>query len=314
MRRLEVHYPTWEDVLNANHAWIVYEQVDGEARTVRAGNMDYLYVAHVTSEHRTAYDAFDNSRIVVPVASEDEAIARLVGIGVVSAISTREGRPIVQPVTLGENQWHYWHSVGDTAGALRAGAHFTLSKDVAGDGVLEWRYRDPVWMAGGDLTFQGALVGDHVSFCVYAPATPVTASEGGNTGNCNVYYGVIVPAPGNGAYNVDLADCHPVPTSAEDGYWDYALPADMKFTGTTVLSETPGAAKYHLITQRFDLTEFVAHEMLLGSGKSSYTPENINASLCLPEWRFECTLHNDDGGHTIEAVWRVLVSRYWTTV
>jgi hypothetical protein len=314
MRRLEIPYATWEDVLDANPAWVVYEHADGEARTVRAGNADALYVAQVFSEHRTAYDAFDDDRTVVAVTSEDEAIARIVGIGEISAISTREGRPIIHPVTLGENQWHYWHSVGETSGALRAGPHFSLSKAIAGDVDLVWQYRDPVWMAGGELTYEGALVGDHVSFCVFAPATPVTASGGGNTGNCNVVDGVIVPAAGNGAYNVDLADCHPVPTPAGDGYWDYVLPASMKLKGTTTLSATPGAAKYHLIAARFDLTMFVAHEMLLGAGKTAFEPQNINASLCLPEWRFECKLHNESGSHTVTAVWRVLVSRYWTTV
>jgi len=232
----------------------------------------------------------------------------------------REGRLVTQPVTLDANQWHYWHSIGDTAGALRAGGQFKLSKSVDGDTDTSWQYRDPVWMAGGELMFQGATIGDHVSFCVYAPATPVTASSGGNTGNCNVYYGVIVPAAGNGAYNVDLDEAHPVPAPAEDGYWDYALPANMQFGGTTTVSTSPpneygqGTAKFHLISQRFDLTRFVAKELLLGSGKAKYEPQNINASLCLPEWRFECVLHNEGGGHTIDVVWRVLVSRYWTTV
>lgn len=228
-----------------------------------------------------------------------------------------DGKDKVQPVTLSTNQWHYWHSVGDTSGALRAGPQFKISNDGSAEGgnmVCEWRYRDPVWMAGGKLLYRDAALGDHVSFCVFAPATPVTASAGGNTGNCNVYYGVIVPAAGDGAYDVDLDECYPVPAPAEDGYWDYALPADMKFGGTVTLSATPGAAKFHLIAQRFDLTKFVAEELMLGDGTSDYTPENINASLCLPEWRFECKVHNEGGSHTVIAVWRVLVSRYWTTV
>lgn len=225
-----------------------------------------------------------------------------------------DGKDKVQPVTLSTNQWHYWHSVGDTSSALREGEQFKLSLSTDGDDDVSWQYRDPVWMAGGDLRFKNAQIGDHVSFCVYAPATPVTASEGGNTGNCNVYYGVIAPAPGNGAYNVDLAEAHPVPTPAEDGYFDYALPTDMRFGGTTTFSATPGAAKFHLIAQRFDLTRFVAQEFMLGDGFTEYEPQNINASLCLPEWRFECVIHNEGGSHQLDIVWRVLVSRYWTTV
>lgn len=228
-----------------------------------------------------------------------------------------DGKDKIQPVTLGTAQWHYWHSVGDTSGVLRAGTQFLCSNDGTGESpnrLVEWRYRDPVFMAGGRLKYQNAAIGDYVTFRVFAPATPVTASEGGNTGNCNVYYGVIVPAAGNGAYNVDLADAHPVPTPANDGYWDYKLPATMKFSGTTTLSVTPGAAGYHLIAQRFNLMEFVGQELLLGDGWSLYEPQNINASMCFPEWRFECEIHNEGGAHTLDVVWRVLVSRYWTTV
>jgi hypothetical protein len=225
-----------------------------------------------------------------------------------------DGKDKVQPVTLSKNQWHYWHSVGDTAGALRNGQQFQLSRSADGDASCTWQYRDPVWMAGGELMFQGAAMGDHVSFCVFAPATPVTAADGGNTGNCNVYYGVIVPAAGDGAYNVDLDEAHPVPAPSEDGYWDYALPANMQFSGTVTVSSAPGSAKYHLIAQRFDLTRFVTKELLLGAGKTSYEPQNINASLCLPQWRFECVIHNEGGSHQLDVVWRVLVSRYWTTV
>jgi len=225
-----------------------------------------------------------------------------------------DGKDKVQPVTLSTNQWHYWHSIGDTASTLRAGEQFKLSRSTDGDSDVSWQYRDPVWMAGGEITYKNAQLGDYVSFCVYAPATPVTASSGGNTGNCNVYYGVIVPAAGNGAYNVDLDEAYPVPAPSEDGYWDYALPATMQFGGTLSISGSPGAAKFHLITQRFDLTRFVAQELLLGDGQRAYEPQNINASLCLPEWRFECVLHNEGGGHQLDAVWRVLVSRYWTTV
>lgn len=225
-----------------------------------------------------------------------------------------DGRDKIQPVTLSTNQWHYWHSVGDSSTALRDGSRFELSHSSGVDAVVTWQYRDPVWMAGGKLKYEGAILGDWVSFTVYAPATAVTPNET-NTGNANlVFPGVIVPADGDGAYDVDLDSAHPVPAANEDGYWDYALPANMKFGGTITPSVTPGNARYHLIAARQDLTEFVGEEGLLGDGVSAYEPQNINASLCLPEWRFECVAHNDDGEHTLLLTWRVLVSRYWTTV
>lgn len=69
-----------------------------------------------------------------------------------------------------------------------------------------------------------------------------------------------------------------------------------------------------LIPADVALDQFVHKERLLGDGETFYEPQNINVSLCLPGWKFKCTLHNENGTHTVEAVWRVLVSRYWTTI
>lgn len=231
----------------------------------------------------------------------------------------RDNRLIVQPVTLTKGQWHYWHGEGDDIAAtpqtVGGGQAFEASCSTADDCVVEWSYRDPVWIAGGSFRFQGAQMGDKVSFVIYAPATAVVANVGG-TGNCNLVGAVIVPAAGNGAYDVDLATCNPIPTADEapySGYWEHALPANMKGRGTTTPSSTPGQAKYHLLAVDYDLDRFVNGERLLGSGENFYEPQNINVSLCMPGWEFKCTLHNETGTHTVEAVWRVLVSRYWTT-
>lgn len=231
---------------------------------------------------------------------------------------SRDGRPVVQPVTLDAGQWHYWHGCGDSDTTLKAGEPFRLTNDGTGtDGkvVKEWRYRDPVWMGGGWFKYTNADINDEVSFVIFAPATPITPN-GGNTGNCHLVYGVLIPAAGNGAWDVDLSQAAPVPTqSGTGGYWDYTLGTNMMGAGVTTASATPGEAPYHLIPARFDLVQFVAREQLLGDGQHFYEPQNINVSLCIPEWRFECTSYVDNTTpHTLKAIWRVLVSRYWTTV
>jgi hypothetical protein len=58
---------------------------------------------------------------------------------------------------------------------------------------------------------------------------------------------------------------------------------------------------------------FVGNSRLLGDGKDLYNPDNIKVSLCLPGWKFECVVHNENGTNTLQAIWEVLVSRYWTT-
>ena len=225
-----------------------------------------------------------------------------------------DGRDKLQPVTLDYGEWHYWHSVGDSAEELRAGVRFKLERSTDGDEVAVWQYRDPIRLAGGHAFHKDASFGDYIDFVVFAPATEVVPNEN-NTGNCNVVFGnVIVPAAGDGAYDVDLETATPVAGSSENGFWDYVLPSDWRGKGTIEPSSTPGAAHYHMFTDRFDLVHFIAEEQILGTGRHDFEPQNINASLVLPEWRFQCTLHNEGGGHHVQFVWRVLASRYWTTV
>lgn len=230
-----------------------------------------------------------------------------------------EGRFITQPITLGAGQWHYWHSEGDDVanGTVRGGAPFEAEVSTATETVTEWEYRDPVWIAGGWFKYTGAKLGDYVRFTIFAPATGIVPN-GSNTGNCNLSGPYIVPAAGGntGAYDVDLALANPIPTSDAwpyTGYWDYELPADMKYRGTLTAGTNPGHSKYILVAGRVDLDCFVGNGRLLDNGLNLYNPDNIRVSLCLPGWKFECVVHNQSGTNTIQAIWEVLVSRYWTT-
>jgi len=225
-----------------------------------------------------------------------------------------DGRQITQPVTVSAGQWHYWHGVGDSTTTLGAGTQFFASNDgTSGDSATTWFYRDPAWIAGGTFKYTNAQLGDWVRFTIYAPATQIIPSET-NTGNCNLIYGVLIPAAGDGAYDIDFTNAFPIPLpSGTGGYWNYAFPSTMMGRGTLSPS-VPGEGGYHLIPARYNLDGFVRDEMLLGSGEVYYEPQNINVSLCFPGWEFECLLHNESGSHTLQAVWRVLVTRYWTTI
>jgi hypothetical protein len=225
-----------------------------------------------------------------------------------------DGRDKIQPVTAALGQWHTWHSYGDNVDDIGEGSFLgTAHADSGWCEPISWQYRDPVWLIGGRLKYEDAVVGDLIDFVIYAPATPIIPNES-NTGNCHVVYGVLVPADGNGAYDVDLEDAVVVPTQAgTGGYWTYTMPTNMKGSGT-VTASVPGQGAYHLIPARFNLVRFVIKEALLGSGQSFYEPANANPSPCLPCWKFECKLYNVDGTHTVQAIWRVLTTRYWTTL
>jgi hypothetical protein len=94
MRKLRIPYSTWKLVLDANLSWEVYESGDGQARELWSGNVDYLYETYVDESQRSDYDAWDNDRTVVPVVSEDEAVAYIIGVGKVVRAKprTEDGR------------------------------------------------------------------------------------------------------------------------------------------------------------------------------------------------------------------------------
>lgn len=229
---------------------------------------------------------------------------------------TYDGRLTVQPVTAAQGQWHTWHSHGDSATDIGEGTFFGTAHSASGwcEPVV-WSYRDPIWISGGRLKYLGAKLGDLVDFVIFAPATPITAASGGNTGNCHLVYGVLIPAAGNGAYNVDLETAVVLPTqSGTGGYWDYTMPTNMRGQGTIAPTAVPGQGGYHLVPARVNLVRFVIKGALLGDGENLYEPANPNPSACLPCWKFECKLYNVDGAHALQAVWRTLNTRYWTTM
>jgi hypothetical protein len=84
-------------------------------------------------------------------------------------------------------------------------------------------------------------VNDEWDFSIHMAATEVVENLGG-TGNCNVVDGyIVVPAAGDGAYDVDLSAAVPVPADG-DGCWDYDF-----FSDTLAVSGEIGSASWHLL-------------------------------------------------------------------
>jgi hypothetical protein len=89
---------------------------------------------------------------------------------------------------------------------------------------------------------------DTFSISMQMPAT-VATPNGGGTGNCDLIpigggRNIIVPAPGTGTHDVDLAAAVPVAAWNQDqrnGYWDLD-----RYTGALTASATPGQANWHL--------------------------------------------------------------------
>jgi len=128
----------------------------------------------------------------------------------------------------------------------------------AGESTVELKYNEPVELHDGRLFVPDPSqwdIYDRWDFAVVIAASTVTPN-GSGTGNCNVVdaegnpgapdatHYIVVPAAGNGAYDIDLDnDAAPVPAGkSQAGYWDVD-----KDTGEVTASTTPGAARWHLL-------------------------------------------------------------------
>lgn len=154
----------------------------------------------------------------------------------------------------------YFVGRGDDAGATPPASgrgtgdpiriEFLASDTYPKDESAEWSYIEPTYVHDGQLTWKNPDdfdANDHFSLCVRIPANTPTAN-GSNAGNCNVVptglgYSVIVPAAGDGAYDIDLSTAVPAPAGLDqNGYWDVN-----ERTGTVSPSKKPGNSWWHLL-------------------------------------------------------------------
>jgi hypothetical protein len=225
-----------------------------------------------------------------------------------------DGSPFVSPCMFASGVYLYITGAGDDAVNGRGeGTQFKISRDTAGEGTLEWQYNDAVFMAGGGAAFVDGVLGDWVDLEVVAPATVVTPNVG-NTGNCNVVNTVvIVPAAGDGAYDVDLDTAVLVPALTTEGvyngYWDWN---DALIGRGTISAGDPGSAHWHLLTAEQKLIRYANKLPLLGSGDLNLTLPAVEPKIQLPHWKGRVTLHNEGGSHTVKLAFFLMSARVLT--
>jgi hypothetical protein len=96
---------------------------------------------------------------------------------------------------------------------------------------VEIQFCEPIELHDGHVSWRGEWgFEDAWNISVRMPATVAVANQG-NTGNCNLVdtgmgFNVIVPAAGDGAYDIDFDQAVPIPdgfntkTSQGQGFWD----------------------------------------------------------------------------------------------
>jgi len=212
-----------------------------------------------------------------------------------------DGSPFVSPCMFPSGVYLYLTGAGDHPTNGRGeGQEFSASRSAQGESELEWQFNDLMFLAGGGALFSGAAIGDWASLLVVAPATAITPN-GGGTGNCNLINppGILVPAAGDGAYDVDLDTAVPVPAiteSGNNGYWEWDYP--LVGRGTVSVGEA-GKAHFHLVPAEVPLVRYACKIPILGEGQVSLTVPAVEPKAQLPHWKGKLRLHNHDGAHEV---------------
>lgn len=159
----------------------------------------------------------------------------------------------------------------------------SYAAEETGTKAVDLQFKEPVEVHDGGGWYNGFGMDDLINFSVVMPATAIV-SNGTNTGNCNLVPMapggppmVIVPAAGNGAYDVDLATAVPVPANGKTGYWD----ADHNTCEITA-SEEPGSAKWHLLA--VPIQSYFLRTMPLGNPLGLLDVEVYKAEWVPKQW------------------------------
>ena len=227
--------------------------------------------------------------------------------------ANEDGRVIVSPGMFPDYMNPYFTSEGDdfNNGSRGGGTLLTMSHSDGSpvENVTEIRFVDYVQILGGHVRCQNANLDDYLSFDCIAPATPAPVANGGSTGNCNLVAvapgaNIIVPAPGDGAYDVDLTSpananlagnagqpvlvtqATPVPSYDDDGsltgYWNWD-----RATGTITPSYT-GEGGYNLYDFQITLSRYIHKLCVYSDGAGAVFKQKIGVfhrgGPLLPHW------------------------------
>ena len=212
--------------------------------------------------------------------------------------------------------------------------HISMTGGSGTGSTMMFQLADPFDLVGGYIMVTNGNRDDYCSMEVIAPASPVTPSPTA-TGNCNVVYGRIIPANGNGAYQVDLSaplnsnvdgtnplkprlitQVCPVPAFGSDGvtpngYYDYD-----ELTGI-VSQSTPGKGYYNLYAVDLTMIRYVTDWPVYRPGGVYEHVFRVNqkGGHLIPHWKFKVNVtraDSHDPGDTVEYFWGWYMSRQFT--
>jgi len=177
--------------------------------------------------------------------------------------------------------------------------------------TITWQHNDYLYLAGGQISYSGAIIGDMIDYFINAPATTVTTVSG--TGNVNLTGpGNVLIIPGaNTNSSVNLATAVPVPNLTGTGFWDWANAANGIGYGT--ITANPGRQGwYDLYTIPIPLSHPVTSLQMFGNRSLDLVIPALIPRKVLPQWQHEVIVTNS--GHTgLDIGWILTIARAHNT-
>jgi len=230
------------------------------------------------------------------------------------APTATDGKPFVLPNSFPGEVLINFTGCADSSTQRFAGDLFGIQQVGEGTSSQVVSFLDGFYLAGGHVEWDGGNWGDSVYMELKAPATTTKAPATANCGNCNkvptgLGFNIIVPAAGNGQYDIDVPV--PVPannqeTNAQNGYWNYSEPWCGK---GTVSPAVPGKGKYNLFDAELELSHFTKIHVFKDSGTRDLIAPAIKPKWILPEWRLHVEITNTDANKTLRVGWDFLLAR-----
>lgn len=208
---------------------------------------DIWFKADLSSGDKTLLDGIVAAHSGEPMPAESSRVVITSQGGAPVDIANNRMLVVPFPADFGANLWLCGR--GDDTQSQSRGTGTPLSMTFTGpdEQTVDLQFMEQVQLHDGQLFVQdysGWDLGDEWSLGVIIPATVATPNLG-NTGNCNVVdsgqgFNIVVPAAGDGAYDIDMSTAAPVPMGG--GYWDYDY-----YSNVLSPSATPGSASYMLL-------------------------------------------------------------------
>ena len=213
----------------------------------------------------------------------------------------------------------------DIANGIRFdGQVFQSSTTLQEDKIIEWQFKEWIYLAGGILNHKNAILGDWVSFEVCAPLTSGISNPGAGFyakqpigGGANRF----IPQT-NGGWDLNLVETLnanvqftkvvPVPNTTKTGYFDWDEDTEI------VTSNSNGEGQFDLIDVSITLSKFVAKVPLVNSVNSSiaidFTVPAVKPKKILAHWKYKVILHSASvHSQAVEIGWWLFTARRKTT-